>query len=279
MGNKQLDILFTDLDGTLLNSSRFVTRENRNCLEKLGEAGVVRVIATGRSHYSYTKLLNDQLPIDFLIFSSGAGIIDMRTGKLLYTTQFHPDDITHIADRLQQARVDFMVHQEIPENHKFTFSRQTVCNEDFDRRLKLYGSFAKDYLEEKQFPDPAAQVIAIFPNDPEQFAEVKHTLNGYQITRTTSPLDHNSIWMEIYPQNVHKGSAAAWLCNHLQVNPLNSIGLGNDYNDIELLDFTPTSYLMKNGPRELHDRYRISRCHNDDGFSYAVKDAGFTWQK
>ena len=70
-------MVVTDLDGTLLNAQGVISEPELLTLKKLGNEGYCRVIATGRSLYSIRKTLAfDQLPVDYLIFSSGSGIID-----------------------------------------------------------------------------------------------------------------------------------------------------------------------------------------------------------
>ena len=56
--------VFTDLDGTLLNSSQRLSDINRQTLTSLGRAGICRVVATGRSLYSARRVLDDAFPID-----------------------------------------------------------------------------------------------------------------------------------------------------------------------------------------------------------------------
>lgn len=273
MKSAPVQIVFTDLDGTLLNTARSVSTNNLACLEQLGHRSIVRVIATGRSHYSFRQVITRTFPADYLIFSSGAGILDLRNNHILMCANLSAEDVTVITEQLHAHKTDFMVHHPVPDNHQFVYSSHNDANEDFNRRIRLYHAFAREHDTGTPFPGPAAQVIAILPSDTERFVSVKRSLDGYQVTRTTSPLDHKSIWMEIQPSDIHKGSAAAWLCNHLGLNPACSVGIGNDYNDLDLLDFTPHSYLLKNGPSELHHRYRLSPSNDEDGFSHAVWDA------
>lgn len=268
-----VQIVFTDLDGTLLNTERTVSTRNLACLHQLGRRGITRVIATGRSQYSFRKVITPSFPADYLIFSSGAGILDLQNDSLLHSTNLSAGDIAIITEQLQAHRADFMVHHPVPDNHKFVYCGYNDGNKDFNRRIQLYREFAKSYGNTVTFPSSAAQIIAVLPNDTTRFAAMKSSLNGYQVTRTTSPLDHRSIWMEIYSQDIHKGSAAAWLCGYLGVDPAGAVGIGNDYNDLELLDFTPHSYMLRNAPAELHPLYRLGRSNDEDGFSHAVEDA------
>ncbi len=269
----RVKIIFTDLDGTLLNSERTVTSPNFNCLEKLGQHKIYRVIATGRSLFSFEKVISSGFPADFLIFSTGAGIIDLNTKKLLHSSSLKRTDITYISNYLIDQKADFMVHHTVPDNHYFTYYGDTTTDTDFTRRLQIYQDYARKYDSASCLPHESAQIIAVFPDDLSRFNAVKKNLNGYQVTRTTSPLDGKSIWMEIYPHNVSKGRSAKWLCDYLQINQSESFGIGNDFNDISLLDFTEHSYIVANGPVELQRKYRSTRSNNEDGFCQAVNMA------
>ena len=59
--------VFTDLDGTLLNSNQRLSDINRQTLISLGKAGICRIVATGRSLYSAQRVLDDAFPIDYLL--------------------------------------------------------------------------------------------------------------------------------------------------------------------------------------------------------------------
>ncbi len=270
--NNRIKILFTDLDGTLLDTKRSVSDRNINCLRELGHHNIIRVIATGRSLYSYKKVLGPDFPADFIIFSTGAGIIDLKTGALLNSSNLKKDDVTAISRYLIEQQTDFMVHHTVPHNHRFIYFGDTQANSDFARRLQLYKEHAQKFVSLKHMPQKSAQIIAIFSNDLQRFNTVKKGLNDYQVTRTTSPLDGKSIWMEIYPPHVSKGESAGWLCKHLQINPAYSLGIGNDFNDISLLDFTRHSYIVANAPEEMQQEYRLTSSNNEDGFYVAIQD-------
>lgn len=271
--NNEIKILFTDLDDTLLNSNRLVSTANLNCLEELGRKNVIRVIATGRSFYSYNKAVDTGFPADYLIFSTGAGILDLNTGNLLHSSNLEKKDITYISEHLIEHQAEFMVHHGVPQNHHFTYFGDTKIDSDFTRRLRIYQDYAKKYISPACLPEESAQVIAIFPEDLQRFNSVKKGLNGFQVTRTTSPLDGRSIWMEIFPPHVSKGQSAEWLCKHLKIDQQESLGIGNDYNDISLLEFTSKSYVVANAPLEMQQKYCLTLSNNEDGFCQAIRNA------
>ena len=90
-------ILITDLDGTLLNQERKVSPADRDALQRCPDHGIVRVVATGRNLYSAHKVLTPDFPIDYLIFSSGAGLVDWPRQELLLARSFTAAETARIA--------------------------------------------------------------------------------------------------------------------------------------------------------------------------------------
>ncbi|MFV0436488.1 MAG: HAD family hydrolase [Desulfopila sp.] len=266
-------IVFTDLDGTLLNGRGRISAGNRQGLVQLGAAGIIRVVATGRSPFSFNGLTDQPLPIDYLICSSGAAIFELPGQKLLFSAHLDRTDIARISQTLMDHEVDFMVHEQVPDNHRFVFMAAGGGNDDFSHRLSRYRDFAREYDSATGFPRSAAQIITVMADKPALLARLAADLSDYQVTRTTSPLDHRSVWLEIQPPGIHKGSAAAWLCRHLDIAPAAALGIGNDYNDLDLLDFTGHSFLVANSPLPLHHRYRLVPSNDQDGFLHGLRTA------
>ena len=79
--------IIIDLDGTTLPRGwNSLSEENKKALEEAGRAGITRVLATGRSVFSFRNALPEGLPIDYMVFSSGAGIMH-RVQVIMHRTQ------------------------------------------------------------------------------------------------------------------------------------------------------------------------------------------------
>ncbi len=270
MTDQNIKMVITDLDGTLLNNNREVSLDDMKSLFWLGEKDIVRVIATGRNFFSLKKVLKDNFPIDYLIFSSGAGVYNWKKQTLMHS-QFLPDfEVEQISKILIEHRVDFMIHEMIPENHRFVFHRSENHNPDFERRIKVYKDFAFELNPKTEKYDHACQIIAVFPNNIDLFENIQQKFNDIKIIRTTSPLDGDSIWMEIFPKTVSKAYGIDWLCKKLQVNPKNTISVGNDYNDIDMLEYTARKFVVNNSPADLKERFPICKSNQDSGFTDAL---------
>lgn len=260
-----MKIAFIDLDGTLLQRDGTISAADRLALERAGEAGMVRVAATGRSLYSLRKVIQPSDPLDFYIVSSGAGVWDCQAERLCYEQHLDAPVMQQAAEILLQHQLPFMVHDPLPHNHFFQWFGSG--DGDFARRLELYG----DYARAGKIPiEPAtcSQLLAILhPQQHPLLQHVAQTLNNVKVIRATSPLDGVSIWMELFPAGVSKGHTAQWLCEHLGISQKHSLSIGNDYNDVDMLRWTAVSYVVGNAPQELHQQFKVTRPHTKNGVS------------
>jgi Cof subfamily protein (haloacid dehalogenase superfamily) len=262
-----------DLDGTLLRSDRSFSTADLDVLKRLGALGIIRVIATGRSIYSIHTVDISELPVDFIIFSSGAGIIQHPGGRIIRKVSLESQEVNRAIKILQANHLDFMVHHPIPDNHAFSYFESTPDNEDFKRRIALYRQFAKPLEESTDGFGPATQLLAIVPpaeNLPE-LEIIREKLPDFNVIQTTSPLDARSTWIEIFPANVSKSHAAAWLNTELGLNSNQTLSIGNDYNDLDLLEWAGTSFVVENAPQDLKKRFAVVASHNESGVSEAVE--------
>ncbi len=265
-------MVVTDLDGTLLPASREFSRTDLKTLRNLGEQGILRAIATGRSLFSAAGVIPRNFPIDYLIFSSGAGIMHWITRKLLVTHSLVPDDIQQVSRLLHAHELDFMIHYPIPENHRFIFHATQRKNPDFQRRCQRYEQFATPLSSVQAELQTACQFVAIDPNpgDLSCYAAIQRQLPNLKVIRSTSPLDGISTWIEIFPAGVSKGLASAWVAQRHGISADAALAVGNDYNDLDVLNWAGLGCVVNNAPLDLQQHYQTVNSHNENGFTEAV---------
>jgi Cof subfamily protein (haloacid dehalogenase superfamily) len=263
-------MVVTDLDGTLLNSQGQVSSTDIDTLARLGDSGVVRAIATGRSPYSFSKVIPSDFPIDYLIFSSGAGTLEWATNKILYTTEIPAQQVQSIVDELIAHRVDFMVHEPIPANHRFLYHQSGNHNPDFLNRVEIYSPYCQPYIPGVAYDTAATQILAVLPYDVEWFEVLRGKFPSLKVIRATSPLDGHSIWMEIFRRDVSKAYGIRWLCQKLGIENDEVLTLGNDFNDLDMLGSFENSFVVANAPEELKSKFSVVKSNNESGFSDAV---------
>lgn len=278
--NKGLFVV--DLDGTLLTSERQIATVDLSALSRLREAGFLVVIATGRSNYSFNLLMeklgySDQasrLPFDYVIFSTGAGIMDFSDNTILKCFSLSAKDVRCVSEYLERSRLDYMIHRPVPDTAHFLYSHNGTNNPDFHRRLQMYGDFATLLSAEMLDTfDGATEILCIVPDETghEVAARVAADLNQCSVIKATSPLDGNSIWIEIFSPTVSKSQAVKWLSECIGL-PQNTIcAVGNDYNDEDLLHWAERGFMVANGPPSLKKNFENVASNDDGGVSEAVE--------
>jgi Cof subfamily protein (haloacid dehalogenase superfamily) len=266
-------LLASDLDGTLLNSEEELSKKDHDTLRELGKKNVLRVIATGRSLYSAKKVLPEDFPIDYMVFSTGSGIVHWQSGEILHKNNLRPLEVKQAFDLFMQLKLDFCILHAVPENHRYQYIRNRKSNPDLDRRNKLYGIHAQEMVPEKFQPYASCQLLAIGEGQSALacFEAVKGALPELKTVRSTSPLDGKSIWIEVYAKEVGKAHGISILANKYNIPVKNTFSIGNDYNDLDMLQWTAHSFVVSNAPEELKKEFSIVSSNKASGFSEAVR--------
>jgi len=272
-GEPPCGLFVCDFDGTLLRSDRSFSNTDLEALRQLDAFGIVRVIATGRSIYSLNTVSISELPVDFIIFSSGAGVTRHPGGQIIRKVSLEAREVSRAIAILRADDLDFMVHRPIPDNHVFGYFESTPANADFKRRIDLYSQFAFPLDEVSDGFGAATQLLAILPpaGSPQIIETIRKKLPDFNIIQTTSPLDGQSTWIEIFPATVSKGLTVAWLTAEFDIDPGQTLSIGNDYNDLDLLEWTASSFVVENAPDDLKERFPVVASHNEGGVAEAIQ--------
>ncbi len=258
----KIEAIVIDLDGTLLNNNQTVGKKDYKCLKLLEQKKVIRIIATGRSLYSFNKIIKPDFPIDYLIFSAGAGIMDFNSKKIITSFHIEKNDVKIIAEKLNELKIDFQVRNKVPQGHIYKYKQYSDKNADFERINEIYKEFIEELINFDSFED-ASRFLCISDNE-KIIDEVYQNFPDFGIVRATSSIDNKTIWMEIFTKNVNKGSSLSYLSKQLNFSLNNTLGIGNDYNDIDFLNLIGLSYMVENASDNLKNLYlKTVSCENN----------------
>jgi Cof subfamily protein (haloacid dehalogenase superfamily) len=271
---KKLKLVATDLDGTFLKNDKSISKENLDALDSLGEKGILRVVATGRNLQKTQDVIASNVPFDYVVFSSGAGVYDWKNKKLLFYQNLNKSVVRQLSDYLVARDLNFHLFKPVPENFKCWYFRGSVPCSEFERYFDYHQSYSEAFLTNQDIDSEACQFLVVFPNDPERFHSLKDEIQKnfpeVKVVRTSSPLETDYIWMEIFHHSVSKGNGVKYLCDWLKIEHEYTLGIGNDFNDMDLLEFTNFSYIVENGPQELKGLFLPARSNEESAFARAV---------
>ena len=329
----------TDLDGTLFTDEKIIHERDLAALESLGKVGITRVFATGRSLYSFQKAIlamgfsstcND-MPVDYVVFSTGAGIMECTHGEIIKKDSLGSKDVGVISRYFDALGLDYMIHRPVPDTRYFIYKKgcfsrngqhgqrerigDKVCtdinkisrhgntqgdmnsgervrlappqaghyfendpgegweNSDFQARISLYRKFCRPMSkgEGTEFGE-STEILAIIPPcfGHEVANQVQQVLKTFSVIKATSPLDGKSMWIEVFPSQVSKSQSVAWLSSQLGVDRKNVVSIGNDYNDLDLLEWSGQGYVVDNAPKDVKKAFQAVRSNNRCGVAQVI---------
>lgn len=259
--------IITDLDGTILPRNGQISPEIINAFCECGKNGIIRIIATGRNLFAARKAIPDNLPIDYLVFSSGAGILRWADKKIIFFSHLSLQETQEIAAYLWNYNINFTIQKEIPNNHHFYYTNLYPVHEDYKHRIELYHEFGSSIEMIDDIKTGATQLIMILDTlQLNLLQQVRANLDQYSVIRSTSPIDNRAIWLEIFPFGINKGTVCQNLLTELGIHANECAGIGNDYNDVDFLDICGQAYLVANAPKRLKPHYKSVASDRDGGF-------------
>lgn len=258
----------TDLDGTLLRVGHGISVEDYTAFAGLADHNVVRVIATGRALHSVTRCLSPDFPADYLLASSGNQIINWRTGEVLHSRSMSATQAVRAQQVLKELNLCFMLHRDFPNNQHFNFYCGAPIPEDFTRRMAIHAQYGHHGLIDEKH-GPVSQFVVIAEAERWQAVEQLRTaLPDLSVIRATSPLDGQSIWIEIFDAQVSKASGTQHLLDHLGFTDQPLGAIGNDYNDTDMLDIVHYPYVV---PDAFIDTAHDTCVHATDKTQWPVR--------
>ena len=270
---KASSLFATDFDGTLMRSDGTFSSEDLESLCKLRDLGCAVVLASGRSPFSLERCLSGRkIPVEWYVLSSGAGILNHQ-GTVQVSHTLSAEETLEVHKAFASLGIeDISIQGPFPDAHRLHWVPGNH-GKDFKTRLELYRGYSK---EVNSAAISASEVIGfVSPEDSDNVIEnLKITLGKrFSIIRATSPIDGHTVWIEVFPEGVSKASGCEFIRRELGIDPEKTSAVGNDWNDLHLLDWAAKPFVVENSPEELKKRY-TTVASND---SHGVKSAAEKW--
>jgi len=275
MNWKNIKLVATDLDGTFLKNDCSISEENLKALSLLGERNILRVVATGRNLRKVMEVIPDEVPFDYIVYSSGAGIYNWTQKKHIYHKNISSELSNRLIGFFRGRDYSFYAFDEAPENHRLWFHKGEQECEEFNRYFSFHNSFSEQLPTGRELENGLCQFMLIIPENEEQFEKLKSEIESQsdeiRVIRSSSPVTEGYIWVEVFHREVSKGHGVDHLCRLLGIKQAETFGIGNDYNDLDLLHFTAHSFLTENAPPKIKNRFDSVPSNENDAFAYAIQ--------
>jgi Cof subfamily protein (haloacid dehalogenase superfamily) len=262
-----------DVDGTLLDSQGRMPDANREAIHDAVARGIHVSLVTGRS-FPFARPVAEPLPASLsLIVSSGAVERTMDGGTLarrlldrdvaravLDTTRGHRHAAALVFDRDVDRQVVFeTMDWEHPGRKGYWAKNQSLIAQCVP-------------LEDALVEDP---IQVMFNGDVDGMRrlheELRDNAQGFAVA-LTEYVHRDFSLIDITAPTATKGRALAWRAEQLGLTRDNVMAIGDNLNDLEMLEYAGTPVIMANAVEGLKDRGWHTTGHQDEaGLAQAIR--------
>ncbi|MEX1189833.1 MAG: HAD family hydrolase [Bacteroidia bacterium] len=248
-----IQLVVTDLDGTLLNDNKELPSNFWGIEKKLRELGIVFAVASGRPYESMRRIFNNNLE-HILFIAENGGLIRYRGEELR-------SNALPLVD----------VHELIKLSRKLDNTHILLCGKDvmwFESQDETFLAESLKYYDHMHYvPDllSVSEPIIKFTlcdmvsSETNSFPKLKYLQDKY--TMAVSGLR----WLDITGIDVNKGKALEFMQGFLGIPKENTLAFGDYFNDVEMLKQAGISFAMKNAHPEVRKMAQsITRYTNNE---------------
>ncbi len=275
--NPPIKLLATDIDGTLLNPQFQISEGDLAALRRAHAAGIEIVLVTGRRH-SFALPIAQQLGFDLWLISSNGAVTRSLSGETFYCDMMPAETCRQLCGAMQEFR----------GNTVLTFDQETKGALVLEH-LDEIGPSIRKWLEKNlayiEFIVPIEDALvkdpvqAMFCGTLSKMGDALATLNasglGSKITvlRTEYP-ERNLSMIDVLNTGCSKGHALERWANYRGLRREEVMAVGDNHNDVEMLEFAGHPVIMGNACAELRNRgWRLTRGNDACGVAAAVEFA------
>ena len=258
-----IKLIATDLDNTLLDKDGSVPPETVAALAKAEEKGVTVTVATGRSFASARGVAEMIGGNGLAICYNGSQIRRLADGMVLYSGCVDQD--------VQQAIIEFVhergLYLQMYDNDEIVVETLRLdMHNDPDLKFASHREVG-DFLKEPLFDTPKMMIAADPAEVPALQAELEEMFAGRIFCAQSEP--H---LIEIMPAAVNKGTALAALCQEMGIRREEIMALGDNTNDMHLLQAAGLAIAVANAvPRLQEYADYVCKGERSEGFREAIE--------
>ena len=247
-------LIAVDIDGTLIDSTLDVPKANLQALRRAHDAGIRIVLVTGRRH-RFAMPVAEQLGFGFCLISSNGAITRSTEGELYYADML-PRSTAH---RLCEYMADFSGCTVLTFDKEERGAIVVERTDELGTNIQRWIDKNRMYIEEVA-PITTALVCdpvqAMFCGTIERMLPAEARLNdgtfADEISVLKTQYDHRDLCiLDVLKYGCSKGTALARWAAHLGIERSEVMAIGDNYNDVEMLEFAGFPFVMGNASQDL----------------------------
>ncbi len=263
-------LIVSDFDGTLRRSEGGISEGNARAIKEYVQEGGVFALCTGRmisSILPYAKQLDLH---GFVVAYQGAIIQDIASGEKLRDARIPNEDAVSICRFLESGGQ----HIHVYDGDVFYVNMDDDFRRWYEHACDVRGILTDLQISEtveKEKICPHKILVACTPERRNTiYADLSaHFGERFYVTTSTENL------VEITAKGCNKGDALRYIAGSLQIPIRDTIAVGDNYNDIPMIEAAGLGVAVSNGEQALKDAAGfVTKTCDEDGVGYVIRKFG-----
>jgi Cof subfamily protein (haloacid dehalogenase superfamily) len=269
-------LLAIDIDGTLLDSRGRLPDAHRDALIDASAQGVEVALVTGRS-FHFTTAVIERLPIPLTLIVNNGAVVKRRDGTTELRHVLARDAARRILDETGHLEDSVAIVFDRADERQIVFDRMDWSHPN--RR----GYYEKNRAFIAESPSPLRDMLTedpiqiMFNGSVEPMRHLVASLRAMPIAdrfavAITEYVPRDFSLVDVNGAGCSKGTTLATWAERRGLTPAEVAAFGDNLNDVEMLDYAGTAYIMGNAIDSLKSRgYRQAASNDEGGLAHAVK--------
>jgi len=245
-------LIALDVDGTLAQAGSSIDSALLRVLCEVAESGIQIVIATGRGWLTMREMSRDLPPSAYLVLNNGSSTRVAADGRLLDAHEIPHEAADHARQIFRAAGLPAIWIESATSGNRY------LVDGDW-RAVPAYVSYLDPKgarvvrLPNPELAPPPAQIFGLAPGElgPVLEDKLRSTLGDRASIVVWRSRRLASVGLEVLPPGVTKGAVVAQLADRLGIPAAHTVAVGDDLNDLEMLDWAGRGLAMEHSPAAL----------------------------
>lgn len=249
-------VLFSDMDGTLLNSEGKVSVKNQEAVKAFIDQGGRFGIATGRSQLNSVLFLdNINVNVPCILYNGGA-LYDFDKKKFIALYELAKERLSGFLNHCMEKYEDVVIQVYCPEMCYFISPKERADAEVIGLHQPCEFCQMEDIIEK-----PWIKIL--LSGKSEELKAVKNSMKDFALEQEINWVFSSEVYLEFLPYGVSKGSALTKLREYLG-GKYKIYAVGDYNNDVEMLSVADVGIATQNAISSLKDIADIITVSNDE---------------
>jgi Cof subfamily protein (haloacid dehalogenase superfamily) len=273
---RPIRLLASDIDGTLLNPQFQISDDDLAALRRAHAAGIEVVLVTGRRH-AFALPIAKQLGFDLWLISSNGAVTRSLAGETFHRDLMPRETCHELCGTMQAFRGNTVLQFDKDSKGAIVLEHLDDLNLSIRRWLEKNMAYIEFVvpIENALVNDP---VQAMFCGSMQRMSGALRTLeaNGMKgritVLRTEYP-ERDLYMIDVLNAGCSKGHALERWAAHRGYSREQVMAIGDNHNDVEMLEFAGHPVIMGNACEELRGRgWSVTLGNDRCGVAAAVAE-------